>query len=109
MIFSSNAGANDFELAQRTHWQQARLLLPEPLAVNRGQHVHATITFTAHESRSYYIDIDIYIKSEGSDQIDERTRRQARWNLAQQTLNYSYQGDEATAAQSWKAATSAYS
>lgn len=81
----------------RTHWQQGRLLLPEPLATNRGQTVHAEITFTAHEARSYYIDIDLWIVPDGPHQIkdaviDDRTRRKARWNLAQQVMNYWEEG-----------------
>ncbi|KAG7562686.1 hypothetical protein FFLO_01846 [Filobasidium floriforme] len=103
--------------AQRTHWQQCRLLLSEPLAVNRGSRVHATITFTAHESRSYYIDLDMWVVPEnninGMEQhVDERTRRRMRWNLAQQTLNYSYAEESAVAGQAaaaWKGVTSAYS
>jgi hypothetical protein len=103
--------------AQRTHWQQCRLLLSEPLAVNRGSRVHATITFTAHESRSYYIDLDMWVVPDNNingmeQQVDERTRRRMRWNLAQQTLNYSYAEESAVAGQAaaaWKGVTSAYS
>lgn len=43
-------------------------------------------------------------------EVDERTRRRMRWNLAQQTLNYSYAEETAAAGQStWKQVTSAYS
>lgn len=113
------------DVAQRTHWQQARLLFPEPLAANRNQRVKANIKFTVHEGRSYYIDIDMYIvpdrrhvngNGHGSEvemEVDERTRRKFRWNLAQQTLNYSYQGEDAGAGaagggMAWKNVSSAY-
>ena len=38
-----------------THWYQCRLLLPEPLAVNRGQYVSGTLKFVANEKFSYNI------------------------------------------------------
>ena len=96
-------------MSQRTHWQQCRLLLAEPLAVNRNSTVHATITFTAHESRSYYIDLDMWVLPDEGYPVDERTRRKIRWNLAQQTLNYSYVEETVPGQQAWKQVTSAYS
>lgn len=44
-----------------THWQQARLLLPEPLAVNRGQKVKGWMKFAVNENRSYDIDAEIWL------------------------------------------------
>ena len=36
-----------------THWYQCRLLLPEPIAVNRGQTVSGVLRFAANDSFSY--------------------------------------------------------
>eukprot|EP00952_Eustigmatos_sp_NYUAD-ZCMA_P003100 13491-Eustigmatos_ZCMA.PRE.1 len=36
-----------------THWYQCRLLLPEPIAVNRTQTVSGTLRFDANDSYSY--------------------------------------------------------
>ena len=48
-----------------THWYQCRLLLKEPLAVNKGQSVSGELKFVANESFSY--DIDLTIKLDGTD------------------------------------------
>lgn len=42
-----------------THWYQIRLLLPEPLAINKGQKVIGSIVFKANNIRSYYIYLKI--------------------------------------------------
>jgi len=38
-----------------THWYQIRLLLSEPLAINKGQKITGSIVFKANDIRSYYI------------------------------------------------------
>ncbi len=38
-----------------THWYQVRLLLPEPIAINRNQKVVGKITFKANKLQSYFI------------------------------------------------------
>jgi histone-arginine methyltransferase CARM1 len=38
-----------------THWYQVRLLLPEPLAINKNQRVEGKIIFKANKLQSYYI------------------------------------------------------
>lgn len=40
-----------------THWYQCRLLLAEPLAVNRGQTVSGVLKFAANESFSYDLEL----------------------------------------------------
>lgn len=41
-----------------THWYQARLMLPRPIAVNIGQSVSGTIHMVANEHFSYTIDLE---------------------------------------------------
>lgn len=38
-----------------THWYQCRLLLKDPIAVNRGQVVSGSLVFTANDKFSYYV------------------------------------------------------
>ena len=38
-----------------THWYQCRLLLNQPLAVNKGQAISGKMKFQANEKFSYYI------------------------------------------------------
>ncbi|CAO1617663.1 unnamed protein product [Sympodiomycopsis kandeliae] len=66
-----------------THWQQARLLLPEPLAVNRGQTIKGEMTFKVNENRSYDIRADIWIDAE-----NRSTRRRFQWKLDRQTYSW---------------------
>mmetsp|Transcript_6734 Transcript_6734/g.22672 ORF Transcript_6734/g.22672 Transcript_6734/m.22672 type:complete len:361 (-) Transcript_6734:204-1286(-) len=47
-----------------THWYQCRLLLREPLGVNRGQTVSGTMSFSANAKFSY--DIHISVELEGT-------------------------------------------
>jgi histone-arginine methyltransferase CARM1 len=42
-----------------THWYQCRLLLPEPIAVNKTQTISGTVTMTANDYSSYYVEFDI--------------------------------------------------
>jgi hypothetical protein len=44
-----------------THWYQVRLLLTEPLAINRGQKIQGKIVFTANNMQSYFIYLKIGI------------------------------------------------
>jgi hypothetical protein len=48
-----------------THWYQCRLLLREPLAVNRGQSVRGSLTFTANEHFSYQIVLVVELEGAG--------------------------------------------
>lgn len=41
-----------------THWYQARLCLPNPIAVNEGQLISGTIDMVANDSFSYTIDLE---------------------------------------------------
>lgn len=45
-----------------THWYQCRLLLREPVAVNRGQRVIGSLTFEANESFSYNVTMEVQIE-----------------------------------------------
>lgn len=47
-----------------THWYQCRLLLPEPIAVNRGQVVSGSLAFKANEHFSY--DLTLTARLEGT-------------------------------------------
>lgn len=47
-----------------THWYQCRLLLPEPIAVNRGQVVSGVLAFKANEHFSY--DLALTAQLEGT-------------------------------------------
>lgn len=93
----SNAGNTSFmstsPYCTPTHWQQARLLLPEPLAVNRGQKVKGWMKFTVNESRSYDISADIWVdQQQPQPQVDgdstRSTRRRFRWKLDRQTYSW---------------------
>ncbi len=47
-----------------THWYQCRLLLPEPIAVNRGQVVSGVLAFKVNEHFSY--DLTLTARLEGT-------------------------------------------
>ncbi|WOO80677.1 Histone-arginine methyltransferase CARMER [Vanrija pseudolonga] len=82
--------------ATRTHWQQSRLLLPEPLAVNRGERVVGTIRFKVNDSRSYDLTLDLRVHRPGGPTVEpDPLRRKTTYNLSQQTFNYSYTGETA--------------
>jgi histone-arginine methyltransferase CARM1 len=63
-----------------THWYQCRLLLLEPIAVNKGQVVTGKLHFHANEFFSYFIDMTVGI--EGTDVISQN-----RVNLKDQVRN----------------------
>ncbi|KAJ9119113.1 hypothetical protein QFC22_003604 [Naganishia vaughanmartiniae] len=85
--------------ANRTHWQQCRLLLSEPLAVNRGQRIVGTIRFRTNNNRSYDLDVNIHVVSgdakDGETSVIPNTKRTGRFDLGKQTYNYSYNPDAA--------------
>jgi len=70
--------------------RQARLLLPEPLAVNRNERVVGTIKFKVNNSRSYDLTLDISVDRGAAAptgaQEENPLRRVATYNLAQQTF-----------------------
>lgn len=73
-----------------THWQQARLLLPEPLAVNRGQMVTGWMKFKVNEQRSYDIEAELLLVDVGSTKAESTrsTRRRCHWKLDKQTYSW---------------------
>ncbi|CAO1631287.1 unnamed protein product [Parajaminaea phylloscopi] len=80
-----------------THWQQARLLFPEPLAVNRGQRLVGSMTFVVNDNRSYDISAEVRLVSAtgsaasattSSDRGDLSTTRHFKWNLDRQTYSF---------------------
>ncbi|TPX44674.1 hypothetical protein SeLEV6574_g04358 [Synchytrium endobioticum] len=100
--------------AERTHWQQVRFLLKEPLAVNAFETVQGWLKCTVNEMRSYTLQCELVIGDPLSSQndpdsesvppssaavpppnakhnpSDPRRRRQCEWHLHEQTYNYSY-------------------
>lgn len=79
--------------AERTHWQQARLLLNEPLAVNAGQVVRGWLNFHVNTMRSYDLSgfLELLTQSPSGEPIVVATRT-GEWGLQEQTYNYSYLG-----------------
>jgi histone-arginine methyltransferase CARM1 len=51
--------------APGTHWYQCRLLLLEPIAVNKGQIVTGKLHFIANQAFSYYV--DMFVEIEGTE------------------------------------------
>ncbi|KAL7419551.1 hypothetical protein Q5752_005462 [Cryptotrichosporon argae] len=86
--------------------RQARLLLPEPLAINRAERVVGSVHFKVNDARSYDLVLELVVDRPGAS-ADAQLRegrdgrnplyRRASWNLAQQTFNYSYTGETALA------------
>ncbi|KAJ1991691.1 hypothetical protein GGI26_006088 [Coemansia sp. RSA 1358] len=88
-----------------THWQQVRLLLKQPLAVNAGQVIRGSISMRANDERSYdisgnFIVLDLEESAQLTDEeLDElisaqKSRsRSAVWHLHEQVYNYSYIGE----------------
>ncbi|KIY33270.1 histone-arginine methyltransferase CARM1 [Cryptococcus gattii E566] len=78
----------------RTHWQQARLLLPEPLAVNKGERLTGSIHFKVNDARSYDLTLDLEVDRPGGAEWDRNPlKRRATYALQQQCFNYSYNPD----------------
>ena len=68
-----------------THWQQARFLLREPLAVQRGQRVIGNVAFKVNEQRSYDLNATLGIADASGIMLpDEGLRRSALWRLDRQ-------------------------
>jgi type I protein arginine methyltransferase len=66
--FDTQFGSNNNEIILSTspynpptHWYQVRLILPEPIAVNRGQTIIGKIRFSANDMQSYFIHLKIGI------------------------------------------------
>lgn len=87
--------------ATPTHWQQARLLFPEPLAANRGQRLVGRMKFVVNEQRSYDITAEVRLIGAHEDgtpytaafskdnrQIDHSTTRRFAWKLDRQTYSF---------------------
>ncbi|KAJ2750455.1 hypothetical protein GGI19_005099 [Coemansia pectinata] len=88
-----------------THWQQVRLLLKQPLAVNAGQVIRGQISMKVNDQRSYDMEARIIALDEEEaatlteeglglllDSQKSRTRS-ALWYLHEQTYNYAYTGE----------------
>jgi histone-arginine methyltransferase CARM1 len=54
-----------------THWYQCRLLLIDPIAVNRGQIISGSMTFNANKKFSY--DIQIVANLDGTSITSKNT------------------------------------
>ncbi|KAJ2559785.1 hypothetical protein EV175_000170 [Coemansia sp. RSA 1933] len=90
-----------------THWQQVRLLLKQPLAVNAGQVIRGTITMKVNDERSYDVSAELIAMDQSEathakDQdlvrlmAEQRARvRSGVWYLHEQVYNYSYTGEVA--------------
>ncbi|CAG8449721.1 14264_t:CDS:2 [Acaulospora colombiana] len=85
--------------AERTHWQQVRFLLKEPLAVNAGQLIQGWMRCIVNEMRSYTIEVEILVgEGQLSDPLSASSsifnmdfnRRRGKWRLHEQTYNYNY-------------------
>jgi len=108
---------------ERTHWHQVRFLFKEPLAVNAGETVYGWMRLIANDMRSYTVyseiissnkdglsssdDVVKQFKSNNLDKVESRdgglghyTRRQAKWDLQNQTYYYAY--DPSTAQNDYK-------
>ncbi|KAI8070061.1 S-adenosyl-L-methionine-dependent methyltransferase [Gongronella butleri] len=99
--------------ADRTHWQQARFLFREPLAVNATQQIYGWMRCVVNEMRSYTIYCEVALDQSlvsdpttidtARDDDDDHvfvTRaphqplvRRAVWQLHEQTYNYNYNPD----------------
>ena len=66
-----------------THWYQCRLLLAEPIAVNKGQIVLGTMNFEVNDKFSYFIHLDVVL--EGTN-----IRSSNKINLHDQMYHYLY-------------------
>ncbi|ORX41876.1 S-adenosyl-L-methionine-dependent methyltransferase [Piromyces finnis] len=98
---------------ERTHWHQVRFLFKEPLAVNAGETVYGWMRLIANDVRSYTIYSELVISNKdglsSSDEVVNQlktnninkaesrnggqghyTRRQAKWDLQNQTYYYAY-------------------
>lgn len=79
--------------ATPTHWQQCRLLFPEPIAVNRGQRLVGSIHFVVNENRSYDITVDVAVQGSEAEQAPQAAparymRRRCVYKLDKQTYSF---------------------
>nr|ADE10057.1 AdoMet-MTases [Tremella fuciformis] len=81
--------------AARTHWQQARLLLPEPLAINKGERIVGSVHFKVNDQRSYDLTVEICVDRPGPSVQPNPLYRKAEYLLQSQCFNYSYNPDAA--------------
>ncbi|KAJ1032402.1 hypothetical protein NDA16_000428 [Ustilago loliicola] len=76
--------------AEPTHWQQVRFLLPEPLAVNRGQKISGSVHCKVNDQRSYTMTAHLrLLNPDGTASDSKATKRQAVWRLDRQTYSWS--------------------
>lgn len=65
--------------------RQARLLLPEPLAVNKGERLTGSIHFKVNDARSYDLTLDLEVDRPGGVEWDPNPlKRRATYALQQQ-------------------------
>lgn len=70
-------------LSETTHWYQARFMLSQPIAVNRGQRLVGQMQLAANEQRS--CDIQLTVHLEGTELIVQQEynlQDQVYWNLS---------------------------
>ncbi|KAJ2758171.1 hypothetical protein IWQ57_006902, partial [Coemansia nantahalensis] len=92
--------------APATHWQQVRMLLKQPLAVNAGQVVRGVARMATNDQRSYDITLRLVCLDAGESAavvtdaalealLDARQARvrTAVWYLQEQVYNYAYTGE----------------
>ena len=76
--------------AEPTHWQQVRFLLPEPLAVNRGQKISGSVHCKVNDQRSYTMTAHLRLQNpDGTASDSKTTTRKAVWRLDRQTYSWS--------------------
>ncbi|SPO25014.1 related to HMT1 - hnRNP arginine N-methyltransferase [Ustilago trichophora] len=76
--------------AEPTHWQQVRFLLPEPLAVNRGQKIAGSVHCKVNDQRSYTMTAHLRLQNpDGTASESKATTRTAVWRLDRQTYSWS--------------------
>lgn len=76
--------------AEPTHWQQVRFLLPEPLAVNRGQKIAGSVHCKVNDQRSYTMTALLRLQNpDGTASDTPITTRKAVWRLDRQTYSWS--------------------
>lgn len=91
---NNNAAAGNFmstsPYAEPTHWQQVRFLLPEPLAVNRGQKISGSVHCKVNDQRSYTMTAHLRLQYPDGTAFDSKsTTRKAVWRLDRQTYSWS--------------------
>lgn len=68
---------------ETTHWYQVRFLIPNPIAVNRGQTLSGFFRFKANDQRSFDITIEIKLSDSTVKSVSShRLNVQQYWNLS---------------------------